>query len=147
MAATVAPTAKRTAGPAVGRLLRRHGWTAAVYVLLLALMAVLAGGAAIKPDYGAFEWSSLALGALPLALAAAAQTMVVLSGGIDLSIGPLMALANVLAVRAMIGHDFNYALVVAAIVLVEVTLAGALNGFVIVLTRVPDIAAKLGHTA
>src|SRR5207245_9791989 len=80
---------------------------------------------------------------LPLAFAAAAQTMVVLGGGIDLSVGALMALANVLALRAMLGHDLNYALVVALIVLVEVTLAGALNGAIIVLTRVPDIVITL----
>src|SRR5207253_3208836 len=54
-----------------------------------------------------------------------------------------MALANVLALRAMLGHDLNYALMVALIVLVEVTLAGALNGAIIVLTRVPDIVVTL----
>ncbi len=97
----------------------------------------------IKPDFGSFEWNTLTLAALPLAFAAAAQTMVVLSGGIDLSIGPLMALANVLALRAMLGHDFTYALGVAAIVILEVTLAGALNGAIIVLTRVPDIVITL----
>src|SRR5439155_1451472 len=97
----------------------------------------------IKPDYGAYEWNTLTLAALPLAFAAAAQTMVVLSGGIDLSVGPLMALANVLALRAMLGHDLNYSLGVALIVLLEVTLAGALNGAIIVLTRVPDIVVTL----
>jgi ribose transport system permease protein len=124
----------------VRRSLRRYGWTISVYVLLLVLMAVTV---AIKPDYGPFEVNTLALGALPLVFAAAAQTVVVLGGGIDLSIGPLMALANVLAVYAMLGHDSNYALVVAALVLVEVTLAGALNGAVIVITRVPDIVVTL----
>ncbi|TMG69810.1 MAG: ABC transporter permease [Chloroflexi bacterium] len=97
----------------------------------------------IKPDYGSFEWNTLTLAALPLAFAAAAQTMVVLSGGIDLSVGPLMALANVLALRAMVGHDLRYSLGVALIVLFEVTLAGALNGVIIVVTRVPDIVITL----
>lgn len=97
----------------------------------------------IKPDYGTFEWNTLTLAALPLAFAAAAQTMVVLSGGIDLSVGPLMALANVLALRAMLGHDFKYSLAVAVVVLLEVTLAGALNGVIIVVTRVPDIVITL----
>jgi ribose transport system permease protein len=120
--------------------MRRHGWTIAVYILLLVLMGVTIG---IKPDYGPYELDTLALGALPLAFAAVAQTVIVLGGGIDLSIGPLMALANVLAVRAMLGHDSNYALVVATLVLVTVTLAGALNGVVIVITRVPDIVVTL----
>jgi ribose transport system permease protein len=120
--------------------MRRYGWTIAVYILLLVLMVVTIG---IKPDYGPYELDTLALGALPLAFAAVAQTVIVLGGGIDLSIGPLMALANVLAVRAMLGHDSNYALLVAALVLVTVTLAGALNGVVIVITRVPDIVVTL----
>jgi len=55
----------------------------------------------------------------------------------------LMALANVLALRAMLGHDLGYSLIVALIVLLEVTLAGALNGAIIVLTRVPDIVITL----
>ena len=97
----------------------------------------------IKPDYGTFEWNTLTLAALPLAFAAAAQTMVVLSGGIDLSIGPLMALANVLALRAMLGHDLKYSVAVSAVVLLEVTLAGALSGVIIVVTRVPDIVITL----
>ena len=97
----------------------------------------------IKPDYGTFEWNTLTLAALPLAFAAAAQTIVVLSGGIDLSIGPLMALANVLALRAMLGHDLKYSVAVSAVVLLEVTLAGALSGVIIVVTRVPDIVITL----
>src|SRR5690349_14031946 len=63
------------------RLVRRHGWTMGVYVLLLASLIFTV---AIHPTYSAFDVESLALGALPLALAAAAQTVVVLSGGIDL---------------------------------------------------------------
>lgn len=122
------------------RTLRRYGWTIAVYVLFAVLMVVTV---IIKPDYGTFEWNTLTLAALPLAFAAAAQTMVVLSGGIDLSVGPLMALANVLALRAMLGHDFKYSVVVAIVVLLEVTLAGALNGVIIVVTRVPDIVITL----
>ena len=140
MAATVAAERPRLDRVRFGRALRRFGWTIAVYALFATVMVVTI---AIKPDYGSFEWTTLTLAALPLAFAAAAQTMVVLGGGIDLSVGALMALANVLALRAMLGHDLNYTLVVALIVLVEVTLAGALNGAIIVLTRVPDIVITL----
>jgi len=127
-------------GIAIPRTLRRYGWTISVYVLFALLMVATV---IIKPDYGTFEWNTLTLAALPLAFAAAAQTMVVLSGGIDLSIGPLMALANVLALRAMLGHDLQYSVAVAAVVLLEVTLAGALSGVIIVVTRVPDIVITL----
>ena len=138
-AATAAPAA-RPPGFNTGRAIRRFGWTAAVYVLFASLMVVTV---IIKPDYGTFEWNTLTLAALPLAFAAVAQTVIVLSGGIDLSIGPLMALANVLSLRAMLGHDLTYSLAIAAVVLLAVTLAGALNGTIIVLTRVPDIVITL----
>lgn len=140
MAATIAAQASGRAGFNAGRAVRRYGWTVAVYVLFgLLMVATLI----VKPNFGSFEWNTLTLAALPLAFAAAAQTMVVLSGGIDLSVGPLMALANVLALRGMLGHDFRYALGVALIVLLAVTLAGAINGAIIVLTRVPDIVVTL----
>src|SRR2546428_6797833 len=124
----------------MARAIRRFGWTIAVYVLFALLMVITVF---IKPDYGSFEWNTLTLAALPLAFAAAAQTIIVLSGGIDLSIGPLMALANVLSLSAMLGHDLNYSVGVALLVLLEVTLAGALNGVIIVVTRVPDIVITL----
>jgi hypothetical protein len=49
---------------------------------------------AIHPQFSDFDLQSLAMGALPLAFAAAAQTVVVISGGIDLSIGSVMAVTN-----------------------------------------------------
>jgi ribose transport system permease protein len=139
VATTVAAEAVRP-DMRLGRAARRYGWTLAVYALFAVLMI---GTIIVKPDYGEFEWNTLTLAALPLAFAAVAQTIVVLGGGIDLSVGALMALANVLSLRAMVGHDLNFSLGVALIVLFEVTLAGALNGAIIVLTRVPDIVITL----
>ncbi|HKW58370.1 MAG TPA: ABC transporter permease [Candidatus Dormibacteraeota bacterium] len=140
MATATMDRAKARTGFNAARAVRRYGWTFAVYLLFVVLMVVTV---IIKPDYGTFEWNTLTLAALPLAFAAAAQTMVVLSGGIDLSVGPLMALANVLALRAMVGHDLRYSLGVAALVLLVVTIAGAVNGLIIVVTRVPDIVVTL----
>ena len=51
----------------------------------------------IQPTYGATGIQGLAISVLPLALAAAAQAIVVISGGIDLSIGSMMALTSVVA--------------------------------------------------
>lgn len=140
MATTAITQAARPGNLNIGRALRRFGWTIAVYLLFALLMVVTV---IIKPDYGSFEWNTLTLAALPLAFAGAAQTVIVLSGGIDLSIGPLMALANVLSLRFMVGHDLSYSLAVAAVVLIVVTGAGSLNGATIVLTRVPDIVITL----
>jgi ribose transport system permease protein len=119
---------------------RRHAWTVAVYVLLLALLLVAKGA---HETYGAFDLQSLALGALPLALAAAAQAVVVIGGGIDLSVGPLMAVFNVTAARLMLEQDFGGALLIAAGILVAGVLAGALNGLLVTASRVPDIIVTL----
>jgi ribose transport system permease protein len=123
-----------------GRFLRRNAWTFGTYVLFL---AVLGFTIAIHPTYGPFEVETLVVGALPLAFAAVAQACVVVGGGIDLSIGAMMAVANVLAARYMQSHDFQTAIVIALLVLVGGTLAGALNGVIAVRTRVPDIVVTL----
>lgn len=124
----------------VGRLIRRNAWTLGIYAMFIALMVFTI---TIHPTYGPFEIQSLVVGALPLAFAAVAQACVVLAGGIDLSIGAMMAVANVLAARYMLNHDFQHALLIAVLVLVGGTLAGALNGFVALRTRVPDIVVTL----
>jgi ribose transport system permease protein len=124
----------------VPRLLGRNAWTLGTYVLFL---AVLGFTITIHPSYGPYEVRTLVVGAMPLALAAVAQACVVLAGGIDLSIGAMMAVANVLAARYMLSHDFNTALLIAALVLVGGTAAGALNGFITLRTRVPDIVVTL----
>src|SRR5260221_7682360 len=59
------------------------------------LIVSLAITVAIHPQFSDFDLQSLAMGALPLAFAAAAQTMVVISGGIDPSIGSVMAATHV----------------------------------------------------
>ena len=50
--------------------------------------------------YGVAGIQGLAISVLPLALAAVAQAIVVISGGIDLSIGSMMALTSVVAAIA-----------------------------------------------
>ena len=125
---------------ATARRWRRLG-TLLVMPLLVALF--LAVTVAIHPGFGAFDVQSLALGALPLALAAAAQTVVVLSGGIDLSVGSLMAVANVLAASTMQHAGFGRALLLAALIVPGGVVAGAVNGAVLVLSRVPDVVVTL----
>ena len=83
----------------------------------LLLAASLAATVAVHPDFGSFEIQSLALGALPLALAAAAQAIVVISGGIDLSIGSMIAVSNVLSASLMHHADFRQSLALSIVVL------------------------------
>ena len=132
--------ARPRVAPNVARLLRRNAWTLGTYGLFVAVMIFTV---AIHPNYGPFEVQSLVVGALPLAFAAVAEACVVLGGGIDLSIGAMMAVANVVAARYMNHHDFQTAILVSVLVLVGGTLAGALNGVIALRTRVPDIVVTL----
>ena len=109
----------------------------------LLLAAALLFTRAIHPDFGAFDIQSLALGALPLAFAAAAQTFAVITGGIDLSIGSQIAVANVLAASTMQQADLPHALLLALGILVAGAVAGAINGAIVVVSRIPDVVVTL----
>ena len=107
------------------------------------LVVALAFTALIHPEFGSFDVQSLALGALPLAMAAAAQAVVVLSGGIDLSVGSLIAVSNVLAASTMQHASFQQSLLLAALILVAGALQGAANGIIVVISRIPDVVVTL----
>ena len=73
-----------------------------------------------------------------------AQAVVVISGGIDLSVGSLMGLMNVLSAKHMIGMSFREAILFSLVILLLSALAGAFTGLVITFTRIPDIVVTLG---
>jgi ribose transport system permease protein len=108
---------------------------------LLAVLLVIT--VLIRPTYGATGLVSLAIGALPVAFAAVAQAIAVISGGIDLSVGPLMALTSVTAAVMMRGTSPEFAVVAVVVVLLMGLVLGAVNGILIVITRVPDIVVTL----
>jgi ribose transport system permease protein len=101
------------------------------------------GHQADPPDHGASGIEALALSALPVAFATVAQAIIVISGGIDLSIGSMMALTNVTAAVLMKGASEESAIAVVAIILVMGVVLGLINGALVVLTRVPDIVVTL----
>jgi ribose transport system permease protein len=125
----------------MSRVVRRHGWTVGVYVLLAVL--VLYWRSQTHLPWGPFDVQSLAIDALPLAFAACGQAIVILSGGIDLSVGSLMSLVNVFAAKYMIHMSFREALLFSLLVVLGGALAGALTGGIIVITRVADIIVTL----
>ncbi|TJV46993.1 MAG: ABC transporter permease, partial [Mesorhizobium sp.] len=97
----------------------------------------------IQPGYGSGDFGSLVRAVLPYAFAVAAQTIVVIAGGIDLSVGAMMALTSVTAASMMDGASEEYALFVVPFVLAMGLVLGAVNGVLIVVTRVPDIVVTL----
>lgn len=122
------------------RWVRREGWVIGLFALFVALLLVTK---AIQPGYGANDFGSLTRAVLPFAFAVAAQTVVVIAGGIDLSVASMMALTSVTAARAMQGASDETAVVVVGLVLLLGLALGALNGLLIVITRVPDIVVTL----
>ncbi|MCP4381312.1 MAG: ABC transporter permease [Hyphomicrobiales bacterium] len=122
------------------RIVRRNGWVTGLFVMFALLLVFTR---IIQPDYGAAAFGSLALAALPFAFAAAAQTPVIIAGGIDLSIASMMALTSVTAASLMDGASEEFAILVVLIVLVLGLVLGAINGILIVITRVPDIVVTL----
>jgi ribose transport system permease protein len=122
------------------RLVRRNTWTVGLLVLL---GAILLFTKLIQPSYGPTGIQGLAVSAAALALAAVAQAIVVISGGIDLSIGAMMAFTNVVAAQAMKGQSEETGVLVAIGVLVLGLIIGTINGALIVFTRVADIIVTL----
>jgi len=129
-----------------GRLARRHAWTVGVYVLLFGLILYWR---TIPAEWGTFDVQSLAIDALPFAFVAMAQAVVIISGGIDLSVGSMMSLINVLSAKYMFDAtsgqavSFRESILIAVLLVVGAGLGGALTGLIITVTRVADIIVTL----
>jgi ribose transport system permease protein len=119
---------------------RDNSWTLG---LLLFLGLLLAFTKIINPNYGVTGVQGLANSVLPLALAAVAQAVCVIAGGIDLSIAGIMALTDCIAARLMQDQSPEFGVAVVVGVLLLGLFLGAVNGVLVVVTRVPDIIVTL----
>ena len=135
-----ASTSRSGGGAAILAAVRRNAWTIGL-VVFMALLLVFTK--IIQPSYGAAGLQGLGSSVLPLALAAVGQAIVVISGGIDLSIGSMMALTSVVSATMMNEQPEEFAIVVVICVLFLGLAIGAVNGTLAVVTRVPDIVVTL----
>ena len=119
---------------------QKNGWVVGL-VGFLALLLVFTK--LIQPSYGVSGVQGLAISVLPLALAAVGQAIVVISGGIDLSVGAVMALTSVVSAVLMNGQSEVVSVGVVVGVLLLGLVVGAINGGVVAITRVPDIVVTL----
>lgn len=111
------------------RIVPGTGLTSAVSVAapyVLVVVVFLIGGQAIEGFTDISNVRSLLVIASLLGITAAGQTLVVLVGGIDLSIPALMGFANVMSVE-LYGRGWNFAVVV-AVLLASAGLIGAASG-------------------
>jgi ribose transport system permease protein len=81
-----------------------------------------------------------------LAIVAMAQTLVVLTAGIDLSVGMVLVLANCLASSIVVGTPLMTALGVVGVLLVG-CLCGAINGVIVIYGRLQPIVTTIATGA
>ncbi len=124
----------------MNRMLAKNGWTLGLAGLLALLLVATK---VIQPEFGVTGLDSVARAALPYALATMGMAVVVIAGGIDLSMASMMAVVSVTAAVLMQGSGDGQAALVVVFVLVVGVAMGAINGALVVVTRVPDIVVTL----
>lgn len=129
---------KRRAGWQRGLLY--NGWAIGVWLLLVALVFWYAN---LIPKFGAFQMSSIGKNSLPLIYLAIGQAIIVIGGGIDLSLGALLLLTNTIAARFMDGQPLVIVILVALATIAFIALLNGLVGYIINRSGVPDIVVTL----
>jgi ribose transport system permease protein len=139
---SIAPKAspmRSPARPLRQSLQRHHGLLIAVAVFIAMLATVEFIGIGSLSYY---DLSSIAGSGATLAVAALGQTLVVLSGGFDLSAGAVVSLVNVVVATGFRDSTLHPAWIVAASVGVGMA-AGMFNGFFIAVLRMQPIVVTL----
>ena len=77
-----------------------------------------------------------------IGLAAIGQTLVVLTGGIDLSVGPLISLGNVFACLMLAGRDENNLFAISTILAIGIGV-GLLNGFGVSILKISPMVKTM----
>lgn len=120
------------------RLSRHRGPLIAVAALLICLTLIRL----VSGSLGYYEISSMATGGATLAIAAFGQTVVVLSGGFDLSAAAVISLVNVSLASHMQDDPSSIALWAISGIAIGAA-AGAFNGFFIAVLRLQPIVVTL----
>lgn len=123
----------------------KHGHVVIIYVFLVALMLLVS---VFSRDFFTIEnFKNLLRTSFPLLMVALGQTLIILTGGIDLSLGGIVALANVVCVMTMNTESpVGFILpLIAAVVLGLV--CGALNGVLVTRGNLAPIIVTIATTA
>jgi ribose transport system permease protein len=119
--------------PRASRFQLGDNWPVLVFV---GLLAVLIG---LKGRFTGFDAHSLSVNAMPLTLIALGQFLVVLTRGVDLSLGPVASVAGAVMALTVAEHPF---LGLAAPVLIGLV-AGLVNGLFVARLGLPPIIVTL----
>jgi len=120
--------------------LREHRATLVAFAAFVVMFAIYAGNhpAGLTVNVA----TTAANKGVLLAIVAMAQTLVVLTSGIDLSVGMVMVLANCLASVIVVGSPWATALGALAVLLVG-SLCGAINGLIVIVGRLQPIVTTI----
>jgi ribose transport system permease protein len=148
MTATLSNEAIYDTGEADEPLLRRLANTQAVWILcvllvIIAFFAITGGGR----FFSASNFSLISQNISVLAVIGVGMTFVIITSGIDLSVGSVLIFSSVISAKVMEGIGGNSFGVIAIGVLVAVGTGaawGLLNGFLVAKARVPALIVTLG---
>jgi ribose transport system permease protein len=124
--------------------LREHRGTLLAFVAFVAMFTIYAANH--PAGLNANVATTAANKGVLLAIVAMAQTLVVLTSGIDLSVGMVMVLANCLASTIVVGTPAQTALGVLG-VLATGGLCGAINGLIVIYGRLQPIVTTIATGA
>jgi ribose transport system permease protein len=123
-----------------GRSLRS---TLATYAPVIALGIALVAAAVLTPEfYSATNLANVLRQAAILGIVAIGQTFVLLTAGIDLSVGGVMGMSMIIAAQVS-GGDNSALLPAVALALLVGIVVGAVNAFLVVSRNVPPFVATL----
>jgi ribose transport system permease protein len=124
--------------------LREHKGTLLAFLGFAVMFAIYAGNH--PAGLNANVATTAANKGVLLAIVAMAQTLVVLTSGIDLSVGMVMVLANCLASSIVVGSPLMTALGVLGVLLAG-CLCGAINGLIVIFGRLQPIVTTIATGA
>jgi ribose transport system permease protein len=114
------------------------------YAMVIVMVLIIAFFLYRSARFGTVDnLQTILVAAAPFALIALGQTLVILTGGIDLSVGSVIAAAAVFgSLTAKAFPDQIWLAIVAGVVVGLI--AGSINGFVVSVMKVPPFIATLG---
>ena len=130
-----APRLRRRPG-----LVRHHAWSIVVCLLCLVLVLWRQQQVGFLNSDGIYGVTSSLMN---IALLAIAQGIIVVSGGIDLSIGSLMVLINCVSAKYMEGTGLGGAIGVAVLSILLAVVLSTFVGWIITTSKIPDIIVTL----
>lgn len=133
----VTDTAPRNWKRAISGFLFRH-------IMVVVLLLVAAFFALQNSQFATTSnLLTILISAAPFALIALGQTLVIITGGIDLSVGSIIAVSGMAAAWVATNFTSNLAVVLLTAIIVG-TLAGSINGLVVSMFNIPSFIATLG---